>query len=231
TAWKGQAVYDVIEVFRKSVTAPVDWCGCAQLGRKDLGNKVYRFEVLVALILSAQTPDLKLEPAVRKLQEAFPMGITPDAILETKPEVIRDHLKWIGMQNQKTKALIGTSQICSTQYHGDIPTTFEELLLLPGVGPKIAALTMSAAWHKHVAIGVDTHLHRISNRLGWVTTKTPEETRKRLQMEVPEELWGPINPLMVGFGQVLCKAVNPACEACPVKELCPKRGVKAAKKR
>ncbi|KAI9008194.1 DNA glycosylase [Gaertneriomyces semiglobifer] len=222
--WK--EVYKMIEVYRKDVEAPVDTCGCACLGRRHLGDKVFRFETLVALILSAQTPDLKLAPTIRNLQSLTPNGITPEALLALGNEAIIACLKSIGMQNQKAKALIETSKVCIERYDSDIPPDFQGLLGLPGVGPKIAALTMSNAWNQHVAIGVDTHVHRIANRLGWVKTANPEGTRKSLEAWLPREYWGPINPLLVGFGQTLCTAKTPGCNDCPVKNLCPKIGTK-----
>ncbi|KAI8904196.1 DNA glycosylase [Powellomyces hirtus] len=225
-----QEVFAAIEAYRKGVVAPVDWCGCSSLGRQEFGDKVYRFEVLVALILSAQTPDLKLGPVMKTLQAKFPDGMTPEAFLATDVDNIKACLQTIGMQNQKTKALMGTSAMCVELYGGDIPPTFETLQALPGVGPKIAALVMSNAWKENVAIGVDTHVHRIANRLGWVATRTPEHTMRALQLVMPRKLWGPVNPLLVGFGQTLCSAVNPGCATCPVKERCPKIGTKSRKK-
>ncbi|KAJ3146779.1 hypothetical protein HDU89_006034 [Geranomyces variabilis] len=220
-----EGTYAAIRTFRKTIVAPVDHSGCAMLGRKEFGDKVYRFEVLVALILSAQTPDLKLGPLMREIQSRFETGITATALLATPADNIRAWLQPIGMQNQKTKALLGASQLCVDQYKGHIPPTFEELLKLPGVGPKIAALVMSNAWHQNVAIGVDTHVHRISNRLGWAKTKTPELTMRSLMALVPQALWGEMNPVLVGFGQMQCFARNPACGTCPVQDRCPRVGV------
>ncbi|KAJ3178597.1 hypothetical protein HDU87_003420 [Geranomyces variabilis] len=214
--------YEAIRCFRKTVVAPVDHSGCAMLGRKELGDKVYRFEVLVALILSAQTPDLKLGPLVREIQSRFETGITAAALLATPADDIRAWLQPIGMQNQKTKALLGASELCVDEHAGDIPPTFDELLKLPGVGPKIAALVMSNAWHQNVAIGVDTHVHRISNRLGWTKTKTPELTMRALMDLVPQAIWGEMNPALVGFGQTQCFARNPSCGNCPVRDRCPR---------
>ncbi|TPX60645.1 hypothetical protein SpCBS45565_g07454 [Spizellomyces sp. 'palustris'] len=224
-----QDVWTSIEAYRKRVEAPVDTCGCAVLGRKEFGDKVHRFETLVSLILSAQTPDLKLAPTMRLLQSHTPEGMTPDALLAMDPELIKSCLATIGMQNQKTKSLLATSRVLRERYDGDIPPTWEELLALPGVGPKIAALTMSIAWNKDVAIAVDTHVHRISNRLGWVRTKNPEATRQTLERWLPKEYWGPINPLLVGFGQTLCRAQKPGCAECPAAMLCPKIGTKKAR--
>ena len=111
------------------------------------------------------------------------------------------------------------------KYEGDIPKTLEELCALPGVGPKMAHLAMQCAWGETVGIGVDVHVHRISNRLRWVNTskKTPEHTRVELESWLPESYWRPINQLLVGFGQTICTPLRPRCDECTLSqlELCP----------
>mmetsp|Transcript_19627 Transcript_19627/g.31156 ORF Transcript_19627/g.31156 Transcript_19627/m.31156 type:complete len:120 (-) Transcript_19627:84-443(-) len=92
---------------------------------------------------------------------------------------------------------------------------------LPGVGPKMAYLCMQTAWGRSVGIGVDVHVHRISNRLGWVNSTNPEQTRKALETWLPREHWAEINPMLVGLGQTICKARKPLCSKCNVKDLCP----------
>jgi adenine-specific DNA glycosylase len=94
-------------------------------------------------------------------------------------------------------------------------------MALPGVGPKMAHLTMQVAWKNVIGIGVDTHVHRISNRLGWVKSNTPEQTRMQLQRWLPHEYWGVVNLLLVGFGQKVCLPINPKCSDCLVNALCP----------
>ncbi|KAG0005442.1 hypothetical protein BGZ65_011129 [Modicella reniformis] len=126
------------------------------------------------------------------------------------------------------------AEICKTKYDGDIPGTAEELIALPGVGPKMAYLTLQVAWNKNLGIGVDTHVHRIANRLGWVKTEKdgPEGTREALQSWLPKEHWREINYILVGFGQVLCLPRGPLCNVCPVQERCPSAtGVSKQKKR
>ncbi|KDO43471.1 hypothetical protein CISIN_1g032317mg [Citrus sinensis] len=118
--------------------------------------------------------------------------------------------------------------ICLTKYDGDIPSSLDELLLLPGIGPKMAHLVMNVGWNNVQGICVDTHVHRICNRLGWVSqpgrkqkTSSPEQTREVLQLWLPKEEWVPINPLLVGFGQTICTPIRPRCGMCSVSELCP----------
>ncbi|URE36322.1 endonuclease III-like protein [Musa troglodytarum] len=111
---------------------------------------------------------------------------------------------------------------------GDIPNSLNELLALPGVGPKMAHLVMNVGWNNVQGICVDTHVHRICNRLGWVSrpgtrqkTSTPEETRVSLETWLPRDLWDPINPLLVGFGQTVCTPLRPQCSSCGINQLCP----------
>ncbi|XP_054921748.1 endonuclease III-like protein 1 isoform X2 [Dermacentor andersoni] len=126
-------------------------------------------------------------------------------------------------QKNKAKHLKQTAKVLLEKYDGDIPDSVEGLCSLPGVGPKMAYLAMSCGWGHTVGIGVDTHVHRISNRLGWLPapTKTPEQTRKALEAWLPRELWDEVNHLLVGFGQTVCKPVGPKCSTCLNMELCP----------
>mmetsp|Transcript_31607 Transcript_31607/g.55578 ORF Transcript_31607/g.55578 Transcript_31607/m.55578 type:complete len:235 (-) Transcript_31607:195-899(-) len=114
-----------------------------------------------------------------------------------------------------------TAEILRRDYAGDIPKTVQEMCKLPGVGPKMAYLCMQSAWGENAGIGVDVHVHRIVNRLGWVKTKEPEQTRKALEDWLPKEYWTEINPMLVGLGQTTCKARRPQCEKCIVSGLCP----------
>ncbi|KAF3685307.1 Endonuclease III -like protein 1, chloroplastic [Capsicum annuum] len=130
----------------------------------------------------------------------------------------------VGFYTRKARQLKQVAKICLSKYDGDIPSTLDDLLLLPGVGPKIAHLVMIMAWNKVEGICVDTHVHRVSNRLGWVLrpgtkqgTRSPEETRVSLQQWLPKEEWVSINLLLVGFGQTICTPLRPRCAKCTVK--------------
>jgi endonuclease III len=138
------------------------------------------------------------------------------------------------------KYIKNTTAILKEEYSGDIPNTVESLCRLPGVGPKMAHLCMNIGWGIVTGIGniagfqeftvklltptspgVDTHVHRISNRLGWVNSKNPEDTRKQLEDWLPKEYWDEVNHLLVGFGQTLCRPVHPRCGDCLNKDTCP----------
>jgi len=114
-----------------------------------------------------------------------------------------------------------TAAILERDYGGDIPNTLQGLMSLPGVGPKMSYLALQVAWRQTLGIGVDTHVHRITNRLGWVHTTTPEKTRMALEQWLPKEYWGKINILLVGFGQKVCLPVGPKCSVCRVNSACP----------
>eukprot|EP00003_Mantamonas_plastica_P017664 TRINITY_DN2919_c0_g1_i3.p1 TRINITY_DN2919_c0_g1~~TRINITY_DN2919_c0_g1_i3.p1 ORF type:complete len:145 (+),score=44.42 TRINITY_DN2919_c0_g1_i3:337-771(+) len=105
-------------------------------------------------------------------------------------------------------------------YEDDIPDTLKGLVSLPGVGEKMAYLALNCAWDQNAGIGVDVHVHRISNRLNWVDSSKPEETRKQLEEWLPASLWNPINPMLVGFGQTICGS-KPKCDQCAINQQCP----------
>ncbi len=126
----------------------------------------------------------------------------------------------VGFHNNKTKYIKAAALILRDEWAGDIPDTIEGLMSLPGVGPKMAYLCMSAAWGRTEGIGVDVHVHRISNRIGLVKTKNPDETEEKLRKTVPKKYWLPLNDLFVQFGQSICKPIGPKHEICPIADYC-----------
>lgn len=133
----------------------------------------------------------------------------------------------------KAKYLKQTVQILIEKYDSDIPDTPKELKALPGVGPKMAHICMAVAWNKVTGIGVDVHVHRLSNRLKWVPrpTKEPEQTRVALEKWLPYSLWSEVNHLFVGFGQTICTPVKPNCRECLNKDICPSANVETQPKK
>ncbi|KAF8942609.1 DNA N-glycosylase and apurinic/apyrimidinic (AP) lyase [Haplosporangium gracile] len=216
---------DRLREFRLQNPAPVDTMGCERLA--EVGDRippeVSRYQTLVSLMLSSQTKDTVTSVAVRRLQRELKGGLTIQSILDVPSEELNTIISAVGFHNKKTVYLKQVAKICRDQYHGDIPDTAEALIALPGVGPKMAYLTLQCAWNKNLGIGVDVHVHRITNRLGWVKTEKdgPEGTREALQSWLPKEHWREINHIMVGFGQVMCLPRGPICAACPVQERCP----------
>ncbi|KAL7310211.1 alpha,alpha-trehalase nth1 [Mucor circinelloides] len=227
-------VYDLLEALREKEKAPVDTMGCERLADSAATPIVQRFQTLVALMLSSQTKDTVTSVAVRKLQQELPGGLCLQDILEIDEAALDKMIATIGFHTKKASYLKRTAEILRDQYNGDIPDTIEGLTSLPGVGPKMGYLTLQVAWNKNLGIGVDVHVHRICNRLGWVKTKTPEETREDLQSWLPKDKWRKINPIMVGYGQIVCLPRGPRCDVCPVNQYCPsselKKIVKKVKK-
>ncbi|KAJ6087634.1 hypothetical protein N7467_006548 [Penicillium canescens] len=135
-------------------------------------------------------------------------------ILAVSPERLNALIRTVGFHNNKTKYIKATALLLRDNHNGDIPSTPNGLMALPGVGPKMAYLCLSAAWGKHEGIGVDVHVHRITNLWGWNKTKTPEETRMALQSWLPHDKWHEINKLLVGLGQTVCLPVKRRCGDC-----------------
>ncbi|KAF0852273.1 mitochondrial endonuclease III-like protein [Andalucia godoyi] len=221
-------IYGQIEDMRKDGGAPVDTLGCERLFDPAAAEHVKRFHILVALMMSSQTKDQITAAAHERLRAQLPGGLTVDSILAVPEDTLVSILYGVGFYRRKAEYLKGAAKLCKDKHNGDIPATLEGLLELPGVGPKMAYLVMGCAWNKpHTGIGVDVHVHRITNRLGWVKTKNPEETRKALEDWLPFEKYHSINYLLVGLGQTICKPVSPACDKCLCRDMCPKIGTRS----
>jgi endonuclease-3 len=201
--------------------AAVDTMGCERLGDDANNPKDKRFQTLIALMLSSQTKDTTNAMAMGRLKkelpahkEGAPIGLNLDNILAVEPKLLNELIWVVGFHNNKTKYIKAAAEILRDVWNGDIPDTIEGLMSLPGVGPKMAYLCMSSAWGRTEGIGVDVHVHRITNLWGWNKTKGPEETRLALQAWLPKELWHEINWLLVGFGQTVCLPVGRKCGDC-----------------
>ena len=217
-----------IREMRRERNAAVDHQGCERTSDMDAPPQVQRYQTLISLMLSSQTKDQITFQAMRKLKEN---NLTIANILKMKEDEIGELIKPVGFWKKKAGYIKKATEICHEQYADDIPPTVEELLKLPGVGPKMAYITMNVAWNKLSGIGVDTHVHRISNRLGWVkkATAQPEQTRIALESWLPREEWSDVNVLLVGFGQQTCLPVKPQCSKCLNHDICP-FGKKSKKK-
>lgn len=174
------------------------------------------FRLLVATILSLRTKD---EVTAKASERLFEVVKTPQDLLRLSEEEIQKLIYPVGFYRNKAKVLKDVAKTLVHEFDGKVPDNLEDLLSLKGVGRKTANLVL-AAGYKKPAICVDTHVHRISNRLGLVRTKSPEDTEFELMKVVPVELWNDINKVFVAFGQTICKPVKPRCNVCPVKKYC-----------
>jgi endonuclease III len=179
------------------------------------------FEVLVSTLLSLRTKDEVTGAAAQRL---FAVARTPQAMVKLAQEEIEKLIYPVGFYPTKAKRLLAVSRILLERYDGKVPDTLEELTALPGVGRKTANLVLVEGY-RIPAICVDTHVHRISNRIGYVKTKTPDDTEQALRKKLPKKHWIRYNELLVAFGQVLCRPVSPFCSHCPVADMCPQIGV------
>ncbi|KAK7749982.1 alpha,alpha-trehalase nth1 [Diatrype stigma] len=220
-----EAMYAAVKAMRApggvAANAAVDTMGCERLALADASPRDQRLHTLVALMLSSQTKDTTNAAAMRRLQTELPpyapgkpAGLNLENLLAVRPDKL-NHLIWaVGFHNNKTKYLQQAAAILRDQWDGDIPDSIEGLVALPGVGPKMAHLCLSAAWGRTEGIGVDVHVHRITNLWGWHATRTPEETRAALESWLPRDRWREINTLLVGFGQTVCLPVARRCGEC-----------------
>ncbi|KAI9697829.1 MAG: DNA N-glycosylase and apurinic/apyrimidinic (AP) lyase [Candelina mexicana] len=224
--------YDAVKEMRAKTMAPVDTMGCETLADEHASPRDKRFQTLIALMLSSQTKDTTNAIAMRNLKTQLPApGLTLENILTVDPEKLDSLIYVVGFHNNKTRFIKATAIILRDDFNSDIPDTIEGLMSLPGVGPKMAYLCMAAAWSRIEGIGVDVHVHRITNYWRWHKTKAPEETRAALESWLPRDKWHEINHLLVGFGQTICLPVGRKCGECTLSEkgLCPAAVVGQAK--
>ena len=179
------------------------------------------FEQLISCIISVRTLDETTIPVSEKL---FKIARTPNEFLKLSPKQIENILHGATFPGQKAYTIIGISKAAIEQYNGELPAEFEKLIELKGVGPKCANLALGVA-HKQAAISVDVHVHRVTNRWGFIQSTSPEQTMLQLQKKVPMERWIDINRLLMPFGKHICTGRLPHCSTCPVLEYCCQIGV------
>jgi len=172
--------------------------------------------ILIGTILSARTRDENTSAVVRKL---FAKYKSARSLAQAKLLDVEKIIKSTGFYHVKAKRIIEVASLIHSKYADKVPDTLEELLKLPGVGRKTANCVLVYAFEKP-AIPVDTHVHRISNRLGLVQTKTPEETELELMKKIPKKYWLKINDTFVMYGQNICKPISPMCDVCQIKKEC-----------
>lgn len=181
--------------------------------------------MLISCILSLRTQDSTTAKASERL---FKTARTPEELCNLSVKTIEQAIYPVGFYRIKAKRIKDISCTIKNLYHGRVPDTIEELLKLKGVGRKTANLVIARGYNKP-AICVDTHVHRITNRWGYVNTRTPEQTEFALREKLPIKYWKEINGLLVAFGQGICRPQSPFCSKCMIYEFCQRRGVKKSR--
>jgi endonuclease III len=183
------------------------------------------FRVLIACILSLRTQDTTTGPAAERL---FALAATPATMLALTPHQIARAIYPVGFYRTKAHVIRGICRDLLDRFGGRVPDDLDALLALKGVGRKTANLVVTMGYGRP-GICVDTHVHRISNRLGYVRTRGPEETEMALRATLPRRYWIGYNDLLVSFGQNICTPLSPRCSVCPVRALCRRVGVTSSR--
>ncbi len=181
------------------------------------------FTVLISCLLSLRTKDEITEKASIKLLKSYH---TPKDILSLSEKEIESHIYPVGFYKVKAKRIKEISKILLEKHHGKVPSNVSELLKIKGIGRKTANIVMVYGHNNENYLPIDTHCHRIPNRIGWISTKTPEETENELKQIIPKKYWNEFNHLFVTFGQTICKPISPHCSICPINQYCKQENVK-----
>jgi endonuclease III len=181
------------------------------------------FQILISTLLSARTQDATTLAASTRL---FAKARTPQAVARLTVKQIEKLIFPVGFYRTKAAYVRDAARMLIEKFDGKVPRTLEEMVTLPGVGRKTANLVMILAFQSDENICVDIHVHRISNRLGWVQTRTPEETEQALYRTVKQQWWPVVNQYLVTWGQNVCRPVYPRCRSCVLITMCPRIGVR-----
>lgn len=217
---KDSDIHRIVEILREAVK---DW-------KQPIVTQIAErardpFRIFISTILSLRTKDEVTSSASERL---FSLAKTPEEMLNLTEEEIAKAIYPVGFYRNKAKTIREICKILVEKYNGKVPDDLDELLKLKGVGRKTANLVITLGYNKP-GICVDTHVHRISNRLGYVKTRTPEETEFALREKLPVEYWIEFNDLLVTLGQSICHPVSPRCSICPIREYCDRIGVKRSR--
>jgi len=181
------------------------------------------YKVLISCLISLRTKDEVTAKASKRL---FSKADSPEKMIKLNENYIGKLILPANYYKTKAKNIKEISKILINEYNSKVPETREELMKLPGVGPKTSAIVMTYGHFNKDYIPVDTHVNRVPNRLGWIKTKTPEETEKALMKIIPRKYWQMLNNNFVTFGQNICVPVSPYCSKCPVRKYCKRINVK-----
>lgn len=183
------------------------------------------FKILISCLLSLRTQDKNTEKASGRL---FEVADTPEKIIRLPVKKLETLIYSSGHYKKKARTLKHVSEVLLKEFHGKVPRTREELMSIKGIGPKTANIVLAFAFGKEV-LPIDTHCHRIPNRLGWISTKTPEQTETELNKILPRKYWREFNAIFIQFGKTICQPVSPLCSVCPINTYCPRIGVKRSR--
>lgn len=183
------------------------------------------FKVLITCLLSLRTQDKNTEIAKERL---FKVATKPKEILKLPIKKLENLIYSSGHYKKKARVLKSVSKEIIERFNGKVPRNKEQLLSIKGIGPKTANIVLAFAYGKQV-LPIDTHCHRIPNRLGWIKTKNPVETEKDLEKILPKKYWKEFNTTIILFGKNICKPVSPFCSNCPVRTYCKRIGVKKSR--
>ena len=179
------------------------------------------YKILISCLLSLRARDENTEFVTEKL---FDVIQTPEELIKLDREDLERIIFSSGHYHKKAEALFSVSNELINRFGSRVPDNYEDLISIKHIGPKTANIVLAFAYGKKV-IPVDTHCHRIPNRLGWISTLTPEKSERELKKVIPKKYWGEFNAVFVQFGREICRPVSPKCSICPVKEYCMRVGV------
>ena len=202
----------LIKLLRKEVKSFVNPIA-TEIGEKTRSP----FMVLVSCLLSLRTMDKITGPVSRKL---FEIAKTPQEINKLSLKKLQNIIRPVNFYITKSRRIKEISKILVKNYKGKVPDNFDELMKFKGVGRKTANIVMTYGFFKKDYIAVDTHVHRVPNRLGWIKTKKPEETEEQLKKILPKKYWQDFNDIIVTFGQNICRPIGPRCRGCPINRYC-----------
>lgn len=211
---------EILKILKKEL---INYKAPVLSGQKWEKIKKTPFTTLISCILSLRTKDDVTDKASIKLFKKYNI---PQKLANAKIKDIESLIYPVGFYHTKAKRIKEISQTLLDKYKGKVPNDFNELLKLNGVGRKTASIVMTYGFNKKNFLPIDTHCNRIPNRLGWIKTKTPEETEQQLKKILPQKYWYDFNSLFVQFGQTICLPVSPFCSKCLINNFCKKKGVK-----
>lgn len=184
-------------------------------------KKPNAFKILISCLLSLRARDESTEKTSKKL---FAIADTPKQIANISVKKLEKLIFSSGHYKKKARTLKHVSKVLINKFNSKVPDNKEELLSIKGIGPKTANIVLCFAYNQ-ACLPIDTHCHRIPNRLGWVKTKTPEKTEKALEKILPKKYWKEFNGIFVLFGKTICQPISPWCSKCPINRYCPKINV------